>query len=187
MERARRAAVAALAPLVLLGSSVLALAASVGPAPLPAAAVAWPTSTLVISEVMTGGASASDEFVEIANQGASAVDLAGLEVAYVTSTGGTVTRKASWALPTVLEPGRRLLVANYGPSVGMTFADQPDLVRLLDADLTLLLTTSERQFGGDGGTCGIVTVDGERRIEMPARSAAIFSVSGQDASGKQGI
>ena len=34
------------------------------------AAVGWPTSTLVVSEVQTGGASASDEFVEIANQGA---------------------------------------------------------------------------------------------------------------------
>ena len=77
-----------------------------------AAAVGWPTSTLLISEVMTGGASASDEFAELTNAGASAVDLAGLEVAYVTSTGGTVTRKATWPGPTILEPGRHLLIAN---------------------------------------------------------------------------
>ena len=46
--------------------------------------VGWPPSTLVVSEVQTGGASASDEFVEIANQGAAPVDLAGLEVVYAT-------------------------------------------------------------------------------------------------------
>ena len=77
-----------------------------------AAAVGWPTSTLVVSEVQTGGASASDEFVEIANQGAVPVDLAGLEVVYATSSGSTVTRKATWSVSTVLDPGRRILLAN---------------------------------------------------------------------------
>ena len=38
----------------------------------------WPPSTLVVSEFQTGGASASDEFVEIANQGyRTAVDIVG--------------------------------------------------------------------------------------------------------------
>src|SRR6185503_4334452 len=72
----------------------------------------WPVSTLLVSEVQTGGASASDEFAEITNVGASAVDLAGLELAYATSSGSTVTRKASWATPLLLEPGRHLFVAN---------------------------------------------------------------------------
>ncbi len=80
--------------------------------PVLAAAVAWPVSTLVVSEIQTGGASASDEFVEVANQGAGAVDLAGLEVVYATSSGSTVTRKATWSTSTTLEPGRRVLVAN---------------------------------------------------------------------------
>jgi hypothetical protein len=31
------------------------------------AAVAWPVSSLVIGEVVTGGASASDEYVEVTN------------------------------------------------------------------------------------------------------------------------
>src|SRR5690242_16216008 len=61
-----------------------------------AASVAWPPSTLVVSEVQTGGASASDEFAEIHNAGSVEVDLAGLELVYVTSTGSTVTRKATW-------------------------------------------------------------------------------------------
>jgi hypothetical protein len=72
----------------------------------------WPTATLLVSEVQTGGASASDEFIELTNAGASTVDLAGLEVVYVTSTGGTITRKATWAGPQPLEPGRHLLIVN---------------------------------------------------------------------------
>ena len=119
MSRARRAGPVAL-PLAL----VLALVVSrwsrrrvarrhgAGGRPVVAAAVAWPMSTLLISEVQTGGASASDEFAELTNAGASPVDLIGLELVYVTSTGSTVTRKATWAASTVLDPGRHLLVAN---------------------------------------------------------------------------
>ena len=92
MDRARRVGLTALIFVLLLatrGGAERHLSM--------AAAVAWPTSTLVVSEVQTGGASASDEFVEIANQGAGSVDLLGLEVVYATSSGSTVTRKATWA------------------------------------------------------------------------------------------
>ncbi len=119
MQRARRAAHAALA-------LVVALCLSSVPAATPslwlsggiarAAEVAWPPSTLVLSEIQTGGASASDEFVEIANQGATPVDLIGLELVYATSSGSTVTRKATWAASTILTPGKRLLVANSAGS-----------------------------------------------------------------------
>lgn len=114
MERARAAAVAALfAVLVVVTAALAAVSPALRQAALaPAAAVGWPPSTLVLSEVQTGGASASDEFAEIANVGPATVDLAGLEVVYVTSTGGTVTRKAAWASPRLLEPGRHLLIAN---------------------------------------------------------------------------
>ena len=107
MDRARRAGWTALIVVVLV--------ASIGgwrATPVLAAAVAWPPSTLVVSEVQTGGTSASDEFVEIANQGATPVDLVGLEVVYATSSGSTVTRKATWATATILAPGQRLLIAN---------------------------------------------------------------------------
>ncbi len=112
MDRARRAAVAAIA--LVFSLTVVAAAGGATPSAVTAqlAAVSWPASTLVVSEVQTGGASASDEFVEIANQGPDAVDLVGLEVAYVTSTGGTVTRKASWAGAAPLAPGQRVLLAN---------------------------------------------------------------------------
>lgn len=114
MDRVRRAGTFAL--FLALVPSVL----SVSPIPPAsrvnavaiAASVAWPTSTLLVSEVATGGASASDEFAELTNAGAVPVDLIGFELVYVTSSGGTVTRKAAWTAPTILEPGAHLLVAN---------------------------------------------------------------------------
>src|SRR5215210_1284317 len=92
-----------------------AVGAAVGMAPaafVPSAVATWPISTLLVSEVVTGGASASDEFVEVANQGPQPADLAGLELVYVTSSGSTVSRKAAWTEPLTLDAGRRLLVAN---------------------------------------------------------------------------
>jgi hypothetical protein len=112
MDRARRAGITALV-LVFLGSAGVPAAISPWvPRPVAAASVAWPVSTLVVAEVQTGGASASDEFVEIANQGPGPVDLIGLELVYATSSGSTVTRKATWAGSTIVGPGRRVLVVN---------------------------------------------------------------------------
>jgi len=127
--RARVAAVAAPAFVIALAGAVLA-DGGFGSARFasvePLAAVTWPTSTLLVSEVQTGGASASDEFAELTNVGASSVDLAGLEVVYVTSTGGTITRKASWATTTLLAPGRHLLIANtlgiFAPVADATYS-----------------------------------------------------------------
>lgn len=110
MERTRVAALAAL--FVVLSVVGVAFAAGTSLAPSPLGAVPWPVSTLLVSEVQTGGASASDEFAEITNVGPGAVDLAGLELVYATSTGSTVTRKASWSTSLLLEPGRHLFIAN---------------------------------------------------------------------------
>src|SRR6188472_3551654 len=107
MARARRAASPALIVVVLA-----AAVAGWGGAGVRAGVVGWPASALVVSEVQTGGASASDEFVEVANQGAAPVDLLGLEVVYATSTGSTVTRKGTWTSSLVLDPGRRTLLVN---------------------------------------------------------------------------
>lgn len=80
-----------------------------GPAPTSASGV----DHLVISEVMTGGASASDELIELYNPTAGPLPLEGLELVYVTASGATVTRRAAWQLgaPEV-GPGSHLLVAN---------------------------------------------------------------------------
>ena len=110
MERTRVAAFAAMS--VMLSVVGAAFATAARPVPAALGPVSWPVSTLLVSEVQTGGASASDEFAEITNVGVSAIDLAGLELAYATSTGSTVTRKASWSTSLLLDPGRHLFVAN---------------------------------------------------------------------------
>jgi hypothetical protein len=72
-----------------------------------------PVGHLLVSEVMTGGASASDELIELYNPSTAALPLEGLEVIYVTATGGTITRKASWAAGAPsLAAGAHLLIAN---------------------------------------------------------------------------
>ena len=95
--------------------------------PGPAAAAAWPLSDgLVIAEVVTGGASASDEYIEIANAGTTDVDLGGCELVYATASGVTVTRKASFGESLPLAPGGHLLVANsagiYGTLADVTYS-----------------------------------------------------------------
>ena len=82
---------------------------------------------LVISELQTGGASASDEFVELYNPTDAPLPLEGLELVYVTASGGTVTRKASWeaGAPSVAA-GAHLLLSNeagvFGAIGDLTYA-----------------------------------------------------------------
>ena len=68
---------------------------------------------LVVSEVVTGGSSASDELIELYNPAPVALPLEGLELIYVSSTGGTVSRRTAWPLgaPSI-QPGGHVLVAN---------------------------------------------------------------------------
>ena len=129
MARVRRAAAAALVVLVALASlSIgapsdrrLSMVADLEPRPL--VAVPWPAApAIVLAEVVTGGASASDEYVEVTNASGAPVDLIGLELVYVTSTGSTVTRKATWASSRPLMPGQHLLIANASGA----FAAQAD-------------------------------------------------------------
>lgn len=88
---------------------VITLAGGVG----ELAAVTWPPSGgLLLAEVVTGGVTASDEYIELTNAGSVPADLAGLELVYVTAAGGTVSRKVAWSQPTPIAPGRHLLVAN---------------------------------------------------------------------------
>jgi hypothetical protein len=68
---------------------------------------------LVLSEVMTGGTSASDELIELYNPSTAALPLEGLELVYVTASGATVSRRAAWDLGAPqIAPGSHLLVAN---------------------------------------------------------------------------
>src|SRR5664280_423091 len=115
--------VCAVLVLVLVMSATAAAALSPG----PAAAAAWPSSTgLLLAEVVTGGLSASDEYVEITNAGPVAADLGDCELIYVTASGATTTRKALFGAPLLLAPGQHLLVANatgiYGPIADATYS-----------------------------------------------------------------
>jgi hypothetical protein len=115
VPRVARRFIAALASLIVL---VLAIDQAVA-LPLPgggetaAVPLVDAVGHLVVSEVMTGGASASDEFVELYNPAVAPLPLEGLEVVYVTASGATVTRKASWGTGApALAPGAHLLIAN---------------------------------------------------------------------------
>lgn len=68
---------------------------------------------LVVSEIVTGGTSASDELIEIYNPTADPLPLEGLELVYVSASGLTVSRRATWPLgaPEV-PPGAHVLVAH---------------------------------------------------------------------------
>jgi uncharacterized protein YdeI (BOF family) len=82
---------------------------------------------LVVSEVVTGGASASDELIEIYNPTAAPMPIEGLEVVYVTASGATVSRRAAWGVGTPeIGPGGHLLLANeagiYAPIADAVYA-----------------------------------------------------------------
>ena len=167
MDRVRRAGQIALFLVIAMSAATVGSVRPASPATAErlAAAVSWPTSTLLVSEVMTGGASASDEFAEITNAGSVAIDLTGHELVYVTSSGGTVTRKAAWTTPTILEPGRHLLVANVlGIHAGI-------------ADAT---------YSGGFAATGGVAADADRRVGQVVagrRSSPIHRPSSRDARG----
>ncbi len=68
---------------------------------------------LVISEVLTGAASASDEFVELYNPTPGELALDGTELIYASASGVTVTRKVVWDTGSATIPsGAHLLLAN---------------------------------------------------------------------------
>jgi hypothetical protein len=77
------------------------------------AADVTPPDHLVVSEIVTGGTSASDELIELYNPTAASLPLEGLEVIYVSASGATVTRRAAWELGAPAVPaGGHVLVAN---------------------------------------------------------------------------
>ena len=110
--------------LVLLAALLIAPRSSPLGVPGPAAndqrliaAVTWPVSTtLLVGEVVTGGTTASDEFVEIVNAGLADADLGGLELVYVSASGASVSRKVGWSAGSIIPSGRRLLLANSAGS-----------------------------------------------------------------------
>ena len=121
---ARQAPQAPVVPLVLV--LLLAFVASLVP-PWPARGEEGGPDHLVISEVVTGGSTASDEFIELYNPTTGALPLEGLELVYVSASGATISRRAAWAVGSPVVPaGHHVLVANelgaYAPIADATFA-----------------------------------------------------------------
>ena len=82
---------------------------------------------LVVSEIVTGGTSASDELIELYNPTAGPLPLEGLELVYASASGLTVSRRAAWELGAPEIPsGGHLLVAHelgiYAPIADATYA-----------------------------------------------------------------
>ena len=77
-----------------------------------------------------------------------------------------------------VEDEHRLLVANFGPSAGISLSDHPVLGNLPGGEWRLILATNERRFGGANARCGVAGRGERRRLEMPARTAAVFAISG---------
>lgn len=128
-------------------------------------AATWPVSDgLLVSEVVTGAASASDEFVEIYNAAPTTRSLADLELVYITASGSTVTRKQAWTDLT-LESGRHLLLAN---SAGQWAASADGLY------------TSG--FAATGGTLALRTTEGVVIDSLSWGEAASIFVEGLPGS-----
>ena len=123
---------------------IVAVAAATCAVTMPSLVRAEPPAHLVISEIATGGASASDEFVELLNPTAVALPIANLELVYVTASGATVSRRVAWPsdAPPV-PPGGHVLLANeagvHAPTADATYAGG-----IADAGGTLVL----RGLGG---------------------------------------
>lgn len=123
---------------------VVATVAGVGvSAQTEAAGGEFPSPNLVISQVQMGGAAnANDEFVEIHNNGSTAVDLNGYRLVYRSQNGTTdVTNPlAVWTTSTILQPGQYYLVAAVSYDGGVA----PDRVY----DPTAILVSMSATNGG---------------------------------------
>lgn len=79
---------------------------------------------IVVSQFQTGGGVADDEFIELHNNGAAAVDLNGYRLVYRSATGSAdVGPFAVWTTQTLIQPGGYYLIASTNYDGGVT----PDL------------------------------------------------------------
>jgi endonuclease G len=80
---------------------------------------------LVISQFQAGGGSATDEFIEIKNTSSTPIDLSGYIVVYRSQNGtDDGSPMASWAVSTILDPGKFYLIAAQGSYDGGAAADK---------------------------------------------------------------
>jgi hypothetical protein len=112
--------------LVLLLVALFAPASGLAQAPCVGAAPSPCLGLLVVSEFTYEGSGlggASDEFVEIYNRGAAAVDAGGVEVVYASAASSTLSARATLPPGTIIPPRGYDLTA----SLGYMGATAPDL------------------------------------------------------------
>ena len=146
-----------------------------------------PIDHLVISELSTGGGSASDEFVEVYNPAATALPLEGLELVYVTASGATVTRKAAWDVDAAeVAPGAHVLIANEA-GIYATIADVTYTNGLAATGGSLALRIAGGSSAVDGVGWGTATnswVEGSPAIAAAAGASLERLPGGELGSGR---
>ncbi|MEA2510652.1 MAG: maltooligosyltrehalose trehalohydrolase [Thermomicrobiales bacterium] len=70
----------------------------------------------------------------------------------------------------------RLLIANFGAATSLPIGEIPILRDVPDGRWRLVLSTANRRFGGTGERAWVRGRGREARVEVPARTAAIFAV-----------
>ncbi|GAA3621537.1 endonuclease/exonuclease/phosphatase family protein [Lentzea roselyniae] len=107
-----------------VGTAVAALVFAAVPA------VAAPSTDALISEVYGGGgnsgATLKQDFVELANKGASAISLDGYSVQYISATPGATTQWGVTPLSGSIAPGKTFLVAEAKGTGGTVDLPAPD-------------------------------------------------------------
>jgi maltooligosyltrehalose trehalohydrolase len=70
----------------------------------------------------------------------------------------------------------RVLIANFGAATSLLISESPVLRDLPPGRLRLVLSTANRRFGGSGVRVVIRGRGSSARVELPARTAAIFAI-----------
>lgn len=147
-----------------------------------------PSPNLVISQVQMGGAAnANDEFIEIHNNGAAAVDLNGYRIVYRSQNGTSdvMNPLAVWTASTILQPGQYYLIASVSYDGGIT----PDKVY---DPTTLSVSMSANNGGvairlGDNNTGTIIDSLGWGTVTNGFAEGTAATVPGNDNSKIRGL
>ncbi|MFO7533971.1 MAG: lamin tail domain-containing protein, partial [Candidatus Limnocylindrales bacterium] len=158
----------------------LVLLASATPA--VAAEVEWPpSSALVVGEVVTGGPTGSDEYVELYNGADAPALLDGLELVYASATGKTVTRKHTWSQGQVAAGSRVLLanvdgiyaaMADHTYSGGLSATGGSVVLRQVGGSVIDSLSWGDAGSSFVEGTPGVAPEPGSSLERRPGRGAA---------------
>ncbi|HEV2107587.1 MAG TPA: malto-oligosyltrehalose trehalohydrolase [Thermomicrobiales bacterium] len=93
---------------------------------------------------------------------------------YAAAAGAEIVAVYRWH-----EKAHRLVIANFGAATMVPAAGDPLLTELPSGRWRTGLTTSARKYGGSGERARMTGRGPERKIEIPARTAAVFALDQQ--------